>query len=152
LLRFDKIFLGWSEGGRKLCWVKWKVVCQPRSDGGLGVRDIRLVNLSLLAKWRRRLLQNEEGLWKEVLVEKYGPRLCNLLVDGDGAWSRFISKWWKDIANLDEMGGERWFNMDVIRKVEIGNLTSFWKDPWRGETPFCRKYPRLYAIATNKEA
>jgi len=34
------------------------------------VRDIRLVNLSLLAKRRWRLLQNEEGLWKEVLVEK----------------------------------------------------------------------------------
>jgi len=48
-------------------------VCQSRSNGGLGVRDIRLVNLSLLAKWRWRLLQNEGGLWKEVLVEKYGP-------------------------------------------------------------------------------
>ena len=45
-------------------------MCQPKCNGGLGVRDIRLVNLSLLAKRRWRLLQNEEGLWKEVLVEK----------------------------------------------------------------------------------
>jgi len=40
----------------------------------------------------------------------------------------------------------------VIRKVGIRNLTSFWKDPWSGETPFLRKYPRLYVIATNNEA
>jgi len=39
-------------GRRRLCWVKWSRVCQPRTIGGLGVRDIRLVNLSLLAKWR----------------------------------------------------------------------------------------------------
>jgi len=67
-------------------------------------------------------------------------------------WPRFISKWWKEIANLEDMEGESWFNKEVIRKVGIGNLTSFWKDPWRGEAPFCRKYPRHFVIATNKEA
>jgi len=41
---------GGTMAGRKLCWIKWKVVYRPRGKGGLGVRDIRLVNLSLLAK------------------------------------------------------------------------------------------------------
>jgi len=145
IVKIQRDFLwGGARGGRKLCWVKWKVVCQPRSNGGLGVRDIRLVNFSLLAKWRWRLLNNEEGLWKEVLVEKYGLRVGNLLVEENGAWPRFISKWWKDIAHLEEVGGERWFNTEVVRKAGIGNSTSFWKDPWRGATPFCRKYPRLF--------
>lgn len=53
LVRIQREFL-WGEvgGGRKINWVKWSKVCQPKEKGGLGIRDIRLVNLSLLAKWR----------------------------------------------------------------------------------------------------
>ena len=50
-------------GGWKVCWVKWRKVCQPRSKGGLGVRDVKLVNMSLLVKWKWRLLQDEQSLW-----------------------------------------------------------------------------------------
>lgn len=50
------------EVGRKINWVKWRTVCQLKGMGGLGVRDIRVVNLSLLAKWRRRLLNEENVL------------------------------------------------------------------------------------------
>jgi len=57
VIRIQKEFLwGGVSGGRKVCWVKWKKICQPRSKGGLGVRDVKLVNLSLLAKWKWRLL------------------------------------------------------------------------------------------------
>jgi hypothetical protein len=56
--RIQREFLwGGVGGGRRVCWVKWKKVCQPRSKGGLGVRDVKLVNLRLLAKWKLRLLQ-----------------------------------------------------------------------------------------------
>jgi hypothetical protein len=37
------------------------------------VRDVGKVNLSLLIKWRWRLLQKENAFWKEILVVKYGP-------------------------------------------------------------------------------
>jgi hypothetical protein len=30
--------------------VKWDVICRPKKEGGLGVRDLRLVNISLLSK------------------------------------------------------------------------------------------------------
>jgi hypothetical protein len=67
-------FLWGGVGDRKkICWVKWRKVCQPRSKGGLGVRDIKLDNISLLAKWKWRLLDEEPALWKEVLEDKYGP-------------------------------------------------------------------------------
>lgn len=55
----------------------WRKVCQPRCKGGLGVRDIRLVNVSLLAKWWWRLLQDQSSLWKEVLEDIYGPRVSS---------------------------------------------------------------------------
>jgi len=35
-------------------------------------------------------------------IEKYGTRVCNLLMEGDGAWPRFISKWWKDVVYMEE--------------------------------------------------
>jgi hypothetical protein len=80
--RIQREFLwGGVKGGRKLCWVKWKVVCQPKCKGGLGVRDIKAVNLSLLMKWRWRLLNSEVfGIWKDVLVAKYGAHILHKVV------------------------------------------------------------------------
>jgi hypothetical protein len=51
--RIQREFLwGGRRGRKKVNWVKWEVVCLPKRCGGLGVRDIRAVNISLLAKWR----------------------------------------------------------------------------------------------------
>jgi hypothetical protein len=47
-------------------------VCKPKSQGGLGVRDVGKANLSLLIKWRWRLLQEDEAVWKNVIVARYG--------------------------------------------------------------------------------
>jgi hypothetical protein len=60
-------------GRKKISWVKWKVVCKGKRKAGLGVRNLEVVNQSLLMKWRWRLLNREDSaLWKEVLVAKYG--------------------------------------------------------------------------------
>lgn len=34
----------------KITWVNWDDVCKPKSRGGLGVRDLRLVNFGFLGK------------------------------------------------------------------------------------------------------
>jgi len=44
-------------------------------EGGLELRDVKAVNLSLLVKWRLRYLQNRITLWKVVLMVKYGARV-----------------------------------------------------------------------------
>ena len=49
-----------------------KKVCEPRDYGGLGIIDLRLFNLALLGKWIWRLGTDKGGLWKEILVSKYG--------------------------------------------------------------------------------
>jgi hypothetical protein len=80
VVRIQREFLwGGVRGGRKISWLSWKMVCKEKREGGLGVRDVRVVNLSLLTKWRWKLLQNEPALWKDVLVAKYGTRLLHFV-------------------------------------------------------------------------
>ncbi|KAF5192483.1 hypothetical protein FRX31_017930 [Thalictrum thalictroides] len=51
--------------------LSWERVCLPKPLGGLGIRMIKEVNVSLLGKWLWRLADNEEGLWKAVIKAKY---------------------------------------------------------------------------------
>ncbi|KEH37317.1 transmembrane protein, putative [Medicago truncatula] len=83
IVRIQREFLwGGVGGGNKISWVKWETVCQSKRNGGLGVKDIRLMNVSLLAKWRWRLIDGDTALWKEALRAKYGIGVDNLLVGG----------------------------------------------------------------------
>jgi len=41
-------------------------------EGGLGVKNVRNFNRALLAKWKWRLMGEEKGMWKQVLISKYG--------------------------------------------------------------------------------
>ena len=66
-------------GGRKISWVRWKSVCQPMDKDVFAVRDIQVVNLSLLSKWRWRLVEGGSALWIKVLKEKYGNEVEGLI-------------------------------------------------------------------------
>jgi len=58
LKEFEKVqrrFLwGWGDEGRKVVWVSWRKVCEPREEvGGLGILNLRFFNAALLGKWIR---------------------------------------------------------------------------------------------------
>lgn len=65
-----------GEGGylgvRKILWVRWSDVCELKSGSGLGVRDLGIVNICLLGKWRWRLLIDGNTLVRQVLLSRYG--------------------------------------------------------------------------------
>ena len=71
-----------------------------KGKGGLGVRDVRVVNVSLLAKWKWRLLQNDRALWKDVLVGKYGSNVLTPMDWQSLNWSYCASRWWLDLVFL----------------------------------------------------
>jgi hypothetical protein len=50
--------------------VKWKIICQPKELGGLGVANLVTKNICLLSKWLFKLL-NENGVWQQILKNKY---------------------------------------------------------------------------------
>jgi hypothetical protein len=47
-----------------------KYVNTRKKKGGLGIKDIRKLNISLLCKWWWRL-DKEEGLWQKIVKFKY---------------------------------------------------------------------------------
>jgi hypothetical protein len=78
-----------------MCWVSWRTVCKDKKNGGLGVSDIKVVNVSLLAKWRWKLLNDEPALWKDVLIAKYGRRVMSSVSLSGCVGGRLGSVWWK---------------------------------------------------------
>jgi hypothetical protein len=55
---------------RKYRLAKWEILCQPKIQGGLGIQNLELQNKCLLSKWLFKLI-NEDGLWQELLRNKY---------------------------------------------------------------------------------
>jgi len=72
IVHIQREFLWHGVRGQKLCWVSWRKVCHPKIKGGLGVKNVKLFNLSLLAKWKWRLISNDQSLWKRLFMDKYG--------------------------------------------------------------------------------
>ncbi|MCH96738.1 RNA-directed DNA polymerase (Reverse transcriptase), partial [Trifolium medium] len=116
---------GCTRRGNKVSWIKWDVVCLPKRKGGLGVRDVRMINISLLAKWRWRLLNNDEAVWKEVIRSKYGDLALGKVVLGEECIPRSASLWWKDICSIGSNLSHNWFAQNVVKKLGNGRCTSF---------------------------
>jgi hypothetical protein len=150
LVRIQRVFL-WAglANTNKTCWVKWEVICRPKKEGGIGVRNLRLVNISVLAKWKWKLLSRDFELWKEVVVARYGRDVMGKRRLGEIDVSRTGSSWWRDICLLDK--DSDWFNNAVGKKVGNGNATSFWNEIWVGTQSLRERFPRLYGISLQKE-
>jgi hypothetical protein len=128
--------------------VRWDVICRPKKEGGLGVRDLRLVNISLLAKWKWKLLSRDIELWKEMIVARYGIDVLGKRSLGEIDVTRLGSTWWRDLCLLDK--DAVWFNNAIGKRVGNGNLTSFWNDHWIGDQPLRQTFPRLFGISMQK--
>jgi hypothetical protein len=70
-----KFFWGGLVQSRRMCWIKWLAICKPKKEGGLGIKDLRLMNCSLLAKWRWKLLTVSNEWWKNVISARYGDNV-----------------------------------------------------------------------------
>jgi hypothetical protein len=62
----------WQGGGHKKKYhlLRWEIICKSKKRGGLGIKNIAKMNLSLLCKWWWRL-DNESGLWQDLVRAKY---------------------------------------------------------------------------------
>jgi hypothetical protein len=53
-----------------ITFVKWEVVCRSKKKGGLGIMDIRKMNICLPCKWWWKL-GREECIWQDIGRAKY---------------------------------------------------------------------------------
>jgi hypothetical protein len=50
--------------------VKWTRITKPKNRGGLGIKDLRRMNISLLCKWWWKA-ENGSGIWHDIIRKKY---------------------------------------------------------------------------------
>jgi hypothetical protein len=133
----------WQSDGqkRKYRLSKWNIIYRPKNQGGLGIEVLEIKNKSLLCKWLFKLM-NEQGLWQELLYNKYlhSKTLSQVSV------KPMDSPFWKGLMKVKE----EFFSRGSF-KLGDGMNTRFWEDTWLGDKPPGDQYPSLYSIVHRKQ-
>lgn len=117
----DKIcrgFIWGDENGQiKFHSIGWDRICQPKQDGGLGLRTMRDLNTTSMMKATWKFCCPTPALWKSVIQGKYNTVRDNfphLDRKKDG------SKFWQGLnANWDT------FRNNLVWKIGNGETTRF---------------------------
>ncbi|KAL2237650.1 UNVERIFIED_CONTAM: hypothetical protein Sindi_0956700 [Sesamum indicum] len=113
--------------------VAWKDVCKPIKEGGQGIKDIGILNRSLIAKKLCDVIRcDRTSIWVEWLKQ---TRLHNTSIwtinEKGGSWG------WQKLLRL---------RSSILPMTEflIGEGRSFylWKDPWHHLGPLIARFPR----------
>ncbi|WVZ79760.1 LOW QUALITY PROTEIN: hypothetical protein U9M48_027301 [Paspalum notatum var. saurae] len=145
IARIDKCrrnFL-WQGGSlkKKYHLVKWSRACEEKKRGGLGIKSLSKLNISLLCKWWWKL-ETEDGLWQDIVKVKY---LNKHTVRNVGA-RLGDSPVWRDMLKVKSFYLQ---GREVV--VKSGDKTLLWHDPWVGDIPLSSQFPTLFSICENKE-
>jgi hypothetical protein len=65
-----------QEGKHKYHLSTWHYLCQKKVFGGLGIPDLRDLNMCLLAAWAQIYYDADHQLWKSTIGNKY--QSCSL--------------------------------------------------------------------------
>nr|GEZ21519.1 hypothetical protein [Tanacetum cinerariifolium] len=100
---------------------------------------------ALIFKWLWRFLSHDNSLWFRVIFALHGYNLMAFSTSYSLIWSTII----KEVNSLKAQG------VDLLShcKVRVGNglRTSFWNDPWIGDTLLKHLFSRLYALEVSKQ-
>lgn len=59
-----------EEDKRKFHLVKWEEIKKLIFKGGLGIKSLVEMNVTLQGKWLWRYFQEEEGLWRKIIAAR----------------------------------------------------------------------------------
>ncbi|WMV54149.1 hypothetical protein MTR67_047534, partial [Solanum verrucosum] len=124
--------------------VKWNEVLVSKKEGGLGTRNLKIQNHSLLMKWMWRFASQEQSLWKDTIKARYGMEtrwISNIATQpyGTGVW-RTIKNLWPKLINKCTI------------KIGDGGKTLFWEEVWAGQASLKASFPDLFSLSLEKVA
>ncbi|EEF45711.1 conserved hypothetical protein [Ricinus communis] len=82
---------------RRISLEKWNRVCMPKSNEGLGIRDLRAFNEALVAKLAWTCIVNPSLLWVRILMSKSG--VIKIVNNGESA-KFWIDNWIPELGHL----------------------------------------------------
>ncbi|XP_026420298.1 uncharacterized protein LOC113316301 [Papaver somniferum] len=130
---------------RKINWVACNRICTPKKAGGLGIRNIKLTNQALLAKWTWRYSVEKQHLWRKIVQNKMKGRNEDIMVkDSNLPQGRGL---WKEIHLHKKVVEE----MKTI-EVRSRNNIYFWWDKWKDNQVLKCRYPQIFKISIQKNA
>ena len=133
----------WSdfEGNRKLHLAKWDLVCMKKEFGGLGIPNLKEVNLCLLGSWLKRYISDDGKIWKTIIDHKYRTNSPNIFACN----SQHASRFWKGVMEVVKAikFGYRWI-------VGDGKKIRFWEDTWFGTSPLATQFWEIYTLCNEQ--
>ncbi|CAN0906982.1 Uncharacterized mitochondrial protein AtMg00310 [Linum grandiflorum] len=124
---------GQQANERRVHWIKHAEMVFPKTEGGMGFRDLCGVNTAMLAKQMWSLFQRPSSLIGRILKAKYHKH-SSILEANIGYRPSFI---WRSLISAQEFlwSGLRW-------KVGNGASIRVWGDRWIPSTPgYCVPSP-----------
>ena len=102
--------------------------------------DLKVMNVCLLCKWLWKI-ENEDGLWQQVIRTKYLHTHTLSHVKLKASHSHF----WSGLMKVRDI-----FFSFCRKVIGNGNMTRFWDDVWIGEKKLIIVFPRLYNLSHSK--
>jgi hypothetical protein len=112
---------GDDEKKRKVHWESWDVLTMPKEFGGVGFRDLYLLNQAMPARQCWRIVSNPSSLCSRLLKSIYYPR-GNFL---DTVFWQDASPAWRGIEH-----GLLLLKQGLIWRIGNGEKINGWRDSW----------------------
>ncbi|KAH1032565.1 hypothetical protein J1N35_044739 [Gossypium stocksii] len=113
----------WSHGKsiKGIHWSSWSELCLPKTNGGMGFRDLHLFNKALLAKQVWRLIFQPDCYLARVLKSRYYP-FSDILNAKIGSYPSLT---WRSLCCAKDL-----FEDGFLWRIGSCNMVNIWNDPW----------------------
>jgi hypothetical protein len=103
-----------------IAYRSWDDICKPTEQGGLGVRDMEMINKSLIIHAAWKVANNNNHFLLAILKAKYHPNDSFWKAPNTGSRSIF----WSSIMQVKDL-----LDNNSIYQIHAGN-SSIWSSPW----------------------
>ncbi|GJW18276.1 hypothetical protein Tco_0025712 [Tanacetum coccineum] len=124
--------------------VSWKLVCSPKSQGGLGLKNLSLWNEVLMSKHIWNIAANKESLWVRWInvIRLKGQSIWNVGVDANA------SAGWKHILSLRGVIGDV-IPLEEIKKVNLDLNMKVCEMIDKGEWNWPKQWEKKFSIVNS---